>query len=173
MTASSRLIALGSVTVLAACGSSAGVGATNASANSAFALTRCMHSHGITNFPDPTTGPGGQGFPITSQPGQAAVTVAGITFSGPAFRAAEKACRLFGGGTSPPPISESQKEAMLARARCMRQHGVPNFPDPMFAPGGHGVGINLPPGINLESPAVRKARQACANVGTSIPGSAT
>jgi hypothetical protein len=132
-----------------------------------------MHSRGITNFPDPTTGSGGSGFPISSSPGSSTVTVAGTAFSGPAFQAAEKACHLFGGGISHPPISEAQKEAMLAKARCIRRHGFPNFPDPFFAPGGHGVGINLPPGFNPDSPSVQKARRACANVGTSIPGSAT
>lgn len=166
-------IGLLSLTVVAACGSSGTRGATNASANSAIALTQCMHSRGVSNFPDPTTGPGGSGFPIASTPGSSTVTVGGIAFSGPAFQAAEKTCRLFGGGLRPPPISEAQKEGMLAKARCIREHGVRNFPDPTFAPGGYGAGVNLPPNFNPDAPVVRRARQACANVGTGIPGSAT
>ncbi len=160
---------------LNACGSSGSHGATVASATSAFKLTRCMHAHGISSFPDPTQGQGqgGQGFPITKTPGGSTLTVGGIAFNGPAFQAAEKACRLFGGGLSPRPLSETQKEAMLARARCIRKHGVPNFPDPVFGAGGEGAGVQLPPSLSPDSPAIRKARQACANVGTAIPGSAT
>jgi hypothetical protein len=170
---SALAISLLCLTVLAACGSSGTRGATNASANAAIALTQCMHSHGVSNFPDPTTGPGGSGFPIASTPGSSTVTVGGIAFSGPAFQGAEKACRLFGGGRRPPPISEAQKEGMLTKARCIRKHGVPNFPDPMFAPGGYGAGVNLPPNFNPNAPVFRRARQACANIGTRIPGSAT
>ena len=173
MSSSALAIGVLCLTVVAACGSSGMTGATDASANSAIGLTKCMHSHDVSNFPDPTTGPGGSGFPISSSPGSSTVTIAGITFSGPAFRAAERACRLFGGGLRPAPISEAQKERMLAKARCIREHGVPDFPDPTFAPGGYGVGINLPSNFNPNAPVVRKARQACANVGTGIPGSAT
>jgi hypothetical protein len=37
---------------------------------------------------------------------------------------------------------------MIAKARCIRRHGVPNFPDPTFAAGGQGVGLNFGPGEN-------------------------
>ena len=158
---------------LSACGASGSHGGTGASVTSAFKLTRCMHAHGVSNFPDPTTGAGGQGFPISSTPGSGTVTVSGVALSGPAFRTAETACRLFGGGLGPPPLSEAQKQGMLSRARCIRAHGVPNYPDPVFGPEGEGAGVQLPSGLNPDSPAVRRAREACANVGTQIPGSGT
>jgi hypothetical protein len=53
----------------------------------------------------------------------------------------------------------------VALADCMRAHGVPTFPDP--TPGGGG--INLPPGINAQSPAFKSARLACAKL---TPGAA-
>jgi hypothetical protein len=44
----------------------------------------------------------------------------------------------------------------LQFARCVRSHGVPNFPDPKS-----GGGIQIPDNINPESPSFRSARQAC------------
>jgi len=55
-------------------------------------------------------------------------------------------------------------------ARCMRSHGVANFPSPFFGPGGHGVGIRLPAGFNPEAPPVVQAAKECASVGANIPG---
>ena len=135
---------------------------TNAasSAASAFALSRCMRSHGVPNFPDPTKGTGGSGFPISATPGSPTVTVGGTTFEGPAFESAVKACKLFGGGTAPPPITASQKRAAVVFADCIRKHGVPNFRDPTFPPGGgiaQGVGTN----INRSSPAFQHAVAVC------------
>jgi hypothetical protein len=43
----------------------------------------------------------------------------------------------------------------LAFSNCMRSHGVPNFPDPTA------TGLELPVGVNAESPAFKSARQAC------------
>jgi hypothetical protein len=54
-------------------------------------LSQCMRSNGISNFPDPTQGPGGQGLSISMTPGSAALTVQGVTFSG-AFNHAVSAC---------------------------------------------------------------------------------
>ena len=52
----------------------------------------------------------------------------------------------------------------LAYARCMRAHGVPNFPDPQTSGGGvgqsAGIGIDLG-GINVNSPQFRSANHAC------------
>jgi hypothetical protein len=97
---------------------------------------------------------------IVSSPGSSTLTVEGIPFSGPAFVAAEKACKLFGGGTGPPPITESQKLAAVHFAQCMREHGVPNYPDPQFPAGG---GIERPgrSTINRSSPAFQHAVATC------------
>jgi hypothetical protein len=133
---------------------------TGGSSNSELVLSECMRSHGVPNYPDPTKGPGGEGFSVNSSPGSDTLTVDGISFSGPAFQTAEKTCKLFGGGTSPPPISESQKLAALHFAQCMRKHGVPNYSDPTFPPGG-GISRTVLPGLNVQSPAVRRAAAAC------------
>src|ERR1019366_4651915 len=143
---------------VAACGGSSTK--PTASSNSQLALSECMRAHGVPSFPDPTKGPGGEGMSINQSPGSSTLTVDGIPFSGPAFVAAEKTCKLFGGGNAPPSISESQKLALFHFAECMRKHGVPNYPDPQFPSGG---GIMRPsvPGLNRNSPAVEHAAGVC------------
>jgi hypothetical protein len=168
--------AAGCAVVLAACGSSGsqvtGGGATTATGRSSpAALSQCMRAHGLTNFPDPTAGSGGLGFNgIIRQP-DGSLSVNGIVFNGPALKTAEKACGeyLFPHGPPPQP-SASQKRAVLAFARCMRAHGVPNFPDPTF---GGGPKLASAAGINPQSPAFQRAARACGGNGRgeiSIPG---
>ena len=155
-----------SATAIAACGSS-GLGATGGASTgpgsgnpAALAASECMRAHGIPNFPDPTQSPGGEGLSVTRTPGSSAVTVAGIPFSGPAFTAAAKTCRFGPGDRGHRGVPESTKVKELAFARCMRAHGVPNFPDPKFPAGG---GIERPevPGVSLNSPAVQQAEVTC------------
>jgi hypothetical protein len=96
-----------------------------------------MRAHGISDFPDPTQGPGGQGLSISATPGSSALTVQGITFSGPAFQKAEQACSRYLTPNGPPPqLSATQKAHLVTFAKCMRAHGVPDFADPTAAPGG-------------------------------------
>lgn len=44
----------------------------------------------------------------------------------------------------------------LEFSNCMRAHGVPNFPDPSA-----GGGLELPAGINPQSPSFQSAQKAC------------
>jgi hypothetical protein len=160
------LVSLSCALTIAACSSSSstltGSGTTASGNSSAIALSKCMRAHGVPNFPDPTQGPGGEGLSINGTPGSSALTVDGMTLSGPAFQAARKACKEFlpGGGGPPPKISESQKRAALANAQCMREHGVPTFPDPTF-PARGGILIAGGPGVNPQSPAFKQAAAAC------------
>jgi len=166
------LLGVGCVMAIAACGGSPKINvsgtATEATGNSSpIAMSRCMRAHGLSNFPDPQQGSGGLGFPggvLVTQDGS--MTVDGVSFSGPALKAAEKGCRQFlpGAGGPPPPISTARRQAMLANAACMRKHGVPNFADPTF-PAHGGVELHLGPGINPQSPAFQAAAKAC---GTAI-----
>jgi hypothetical protein len=160
------LAALGCAAIVAGCGGSSPSDATGATTTagkpSQFALSKCMRSHGVPNFPDPTAGPGGGGLSIReSVGGGGTLTVNGVTMSGPAFQSAKKACKQYlpGGGGPPPPLTASQKRQVLALAHCMRTHGVPNFPDPNFA--GGGIKSQLPTGVDPQSPAFQKAVAAC------------
>jgi hypothetical protein len=168
------LATAGCAMAMVACGGSSpsvgAVGATTATGNaSPFALSKCMRTHGVAKFPDPTMGSGGAGLSISRSIGSLALTVDGVTFNGPAFQAAEKACKQYlpGGGGPPPPLTTRQKQAALANAHCMRAHGVPNFPDPTF-PAGGGIAIRIGPGVNAQSPAFQRAASECGRVGFRI-----
>jgi len=117
----------------------------------------CMRSHGISNFPDPS--PGTSTFPI----------VPGIEKT-LGFASAEQACKKFlptaptSQGSSAAQAKQMQAGA-LAMARCLRAHGISNFPDPdiSIGPGG-GLRVTFGgpvSGINLSSPAFQAAQKAC------------
>jgi hypothetical protein len=131
--------------------SSTGASATKPS-RAAFAL--CLGSHGFAA----SVGSGGNGN----------LSIAGVVVSGhvdpssPQFQAAMRACSKFLPGGGPPSETPAERAAaaaaMLSFARCMRQNGVPGFPDPngsgMFAPGSL-------KGIDPGSPLTAKAFKAC------------
>jgi hypothetical protein len=59
---------------------------------------------------------------------------------------------------------------MIAKAHCIRTHGVPNFSDPTFGPNGHGVKWIATAGFEPQVPAFLTAAKACARVGANVPG---
>ncbi|MEO9023684.1 MAG: hypothetical protein ABI339_01585 [Solirubrobacteraceae bacterium] len=92
--------------------------------------------------------------------GSSTLTIDGISFSGPAFRAAERICKpLGGGGAGTPPVTDQQKRTLLNLAKCMRQHRVP-YDDPTFPPGG-GIFGGGGTGQDKNSPAFEKAGAIC------------
>jgi hypothetical protein len=137
----------------------------------AIAYAKCMRSNGVPNFPGPKP-EGGFLFNATAR----------IDPSSPAFKAAQAKCRklLPSGGPPGPGSSTSPSPQTLARflriARCMREHGVYDFPDPRtsvpsdpFGSGGNGVisdieGVILvlPSTIDEQSPTFTHAASACA-----------
>jgi hypothetical protein len=105
---------------------------------------------------------GGEGLPlmVTSDD---SLTAEGQTFAGPVVRSAERACKAYlppaGGPT--PKVRAEQVRQELAFARCMRAHGVPNFPDPSSS----GAQGGLPAGIDPQSPAFESAARVCGTGG--------
>ncbi len=159
---------------LAACGGSSSAntgdatsaqGDTAASAAKGLAFSRCMRSHGVANFPDPS---GGGGLRLQLQSSPSGTTVNGVAVNGPAFQSAMQACRSYlpNGGHPTAAQTAKAKAQALAMSRCMRSHGVPNFPDPQFKSGpGGGVGIMLNgAGVNPNSPAFQAAQKACGTI---------
>jgi hypothetical protein len=68
--------------------------------------------------------------------------------------------------TSGAPTANSKKAGALAFAKCMRSHGVPNFPDPKVT--GQGIQIlGSNSGINVQSPAFQSAQASCQHL---LPG---
>src|SRR5689334_20738005 len=61
---------------------------------------------------------------------------------------------------SPGKTSASAYQGALAFSRCMRAHGLPNFPDPTS---GGGIQLRITPnsGINPFSPAFKAAQASC------------
>jgi hypothetical protein len=57
------------------------------------------------------------------------------------------------------PGGDDSTQADLARARCLRQHGI-NMPDPKADANGRTV-WELPPGVDPDDPKVKAAQQAC------------
>ena len=158
------------VLVIAGCGSARTPSTPSKSAsNQAVAGIRfssCMRSHGVLNFPDPTTSNGGSHISIKSS--------SGINPASPSFLAAQKTCGklLPGGGPGSVEPSAAAKTQMLAISECMRAHGVGGFPDPTTRPPSspagcsgvmthNGVSFAIPTTINLQSPAVQRAATAC------------
>ena len=154
------LAALISATAITAWGGSTTVPAASSNPPPPLALSQCMRSHGVPNFPDPTASPGGEGMTVMRSAGSTTLTHQGIPFNGPTFQSAMETCRFFGSHRGRPNVSESKKLAQLQFAECMRKHGVPNFPDPTF-PGGAGISWPIVPGLALRSPAANQAGVVC------------
>jgi len=116
--------------------------------DAALEYARCMRENGV-DMPDPQFRQGGMS--MRSPKG----------VSPAKMRTADQACRKILEAVKPPEMSESeQKEfraAALANARCMREHGLADFPDP--GPDGLNVWITSPgpSGSNLVSGAIRGA----------------
>jgi hypothetical protein len=153
--------ALAAIALLAAAcsGGTSSNGASTASLSvpdtqqQALAYSQCMQAHGDPGFPDPKEGPGGVWLEtVTPQTEQ--------YFSGPAFNTAQQACKKLQPNQQ---ITPAQRQAALKQllqlARCMRAHGITNFPDPTTH--GGGVGLSLGPDIDINSPQFQAAHKAC------------
>jgi hypothetical protein len=120
--------ALGIAVMTAGCGGSNGSGSSGSGSTKAqfLAYSRCMRSHGVSDFPDPTTPPGGGiAFSINGGPGS------DLDPNNPTYEAANQACRtLLPAGVRSASGPSPKIAAELRWARCMRSHGVPSFPDP-------------------------------------------
>ncbi len=137
----------------------------------AIAFAKCMRSNGVPSFPDPSPS-GGFLFHTSS----------GTDSSSPVFRAAQAKCQKLmpGGGPPRPGSSTNPSRQTLARflkiARCMRQQGVYDFPDPRtsipsnpFGSGRSGeisdieeVILIFPGTINQQAPLFTRAAAICA-----------
>ncbi|MCP2340291.1 hypothetical protein [Actinomadura rupiterrae] len=108
--------------------------------------SKCMRTHGVSNFPDPVLGKGLQ--------------VDGNAVNGDTatYKNADTACKSMlpaGGGDHP-----AQDRAMgLKHSRCMRAHGVPKFPDPNPNGGANLDGDKI--GMTPDNPVFQAAEKAC------------
>ena len=123
---------LAAVTVLAAgCGGGSSKSTSSAYAPSApapgrqLAFSRCMRSHGVLNFPDPT-----------SDGAIPKVALQQLGVSSSQFETAQTVCLhlLPNGGQPTRAALQRSWNDFRAFARCMRSHGVPTWPDPTRYP---------------------------------------
>jgi hypothetical protein len=135
-----------------------------------------MRSHGVSNFPDPTS-PGADKEFLLGQ-------IPGLDSHSPAFLSAQPVCRhlLPGGGTVSRGATAQVMAQLLHVSRCLRAHGLSGFPDPIASPPANQAGYgdviafsapHAPPGappaaylpipgsINPSSPAAEHAASAC------------
>jgi hypothetical protein len=123
----------------------------------AVAYSQCIRGHGVPDFPDPVQTPsGGYGY-----------RTAGIDPSSAAFQAALQACK---GLPSPwtstgQQLSTAEEQAWLSWARCIRAHGLPDFPDPTFS--GSEVHDS---GLGSSSLQLQQAMQSCRSQMPSVGG---
>jgi hypothetical protein len=183
--AAAAIPATAALALLAACSgspSSAGsAGSPNAggseSSPSAVAYSQCMRSHGVPDFPDPSSSGGipkasSQQLGVSSSQLQAAQTACqdqypnGGGSGGALTKDSLGQCEET--GDCPQALVQQAMTALRTYARCMRSHGVPNWPDPTIDSEGR-PGVNLVPitGTNWNSPQISNEMQACYHV---MPG---
>jgi hypothetical protein len=123
--------------------------AASADSDPAVAYAQCMRENGVPNFPDHESG---------------------VDPNSPVFPQARQACQALspaGAQAGGPPPEELQAQ-VLEFAECMRNNGVPNFPDPDFSEGG--VQMQLPQ--NTDPEALQRAQQACQDLAPGGTGAA-
>lgn len=143
---------------VASAGSSPRAAAPGGQRPGTLAYAQCMIRHGVKDFPEPD----GQG-QLQIAKGQLP------DVSSPQFQAAAQACKTLNpASVAINPAEQASRQAALVKyAKCMRAHGVPDFPDP-GANGTFDVG-----GINPGSPQVQAADKACSSPGIGLFQGAT
>jgi hypothetical protein len=160
------LAGVGSALIIAACGSSSKPSTTAASSTIAMLdkYSACMRDHAVSGFPDPGTTETPNSFGIDGYNFDLPST---MNTQSPAYQSADETCQsALGSGTSSGGlnaafVAKARKRA-LAHAVCMREHGVPNFPDPVITVNGHRISqASGGAGINARSPAFQQAQKIC------------
>jgi hypothetical protein len=123
----------------------------------ALAYSHCMRAHGVLKFPDPNS---------SGMIPKVGLQQLGV--SDTVFQAAQRVCQhlLPNSGQSSQAWDQKALNALWKFARCLRSHGVPNWPDPLAEsdpgqPGTPGFPRNFPPGLNTNSPVVKNAMHTC------------
>jgi hypothetical protein len=161
------VVALAALSLLAAgCGGGGSPGvasvtspttvATTSTQSGALAYSSCMRTHGVPNFPDPASSGGNT---------KEAAIRAFKEVSNSQVLAAQTACQHLqpnGGRPNQAELAQHLSD-LLVFARCMRTHGIPNFPDPTS--GGQVTHEMLAKaGIDVHQPGVLQAADACVSV---------
>jgi hypothetical protein len=118
-------------------------------AQAALAYGRCMRQHGI-DIPDPQ---------VDADGGLDMELPRAVNRDDPKYKAADQACGRYLPPRDADPPDLQQRQQALAFARCMRQHGINNMPDPQIT--ADGPELRYPRGVDPEDPRLKAAEQAC------------
>ena len=148
--------------IVAGCGSGSGGTGNNGTATArakAVKFAECMRTNGVSGFPDPNAS--GQ---LTID---AVANGSSVDTNSAAFKQAMSACKdLEPPGFTGPKVTPQLRTARLAFAQCVRDHGVPDFPDP--TPNGPLIDTRRIPSANTPAgmSALHAAMQKCGNFAT-------
>ncbi len=154
------IVAVAFALLAAGCGGGGSPGAVGATSSTTAAggtqsaglsFARCLRSHGLPKWPDPTSG-GVFDKTKLRQTGYSVSQVRSVE-DGP--------CKnlLPSGPAQGPPITAADRTDYLKAAACMRSHGYPGFPDPAF--GSNTVRTDVPSSIDQDSSRFKAAAAIC------------
>jgi hypothetical protein len=144
--------AAAALTALTACSSGTGgtagrsthVGQSGSGYDSVESITRCFRQHGDPGFPDPVYDPSDGRWHFGASPNSAPASD-------------RQACQhLFPAVNPSPPVPQAVFHELLQFARCMRQHGVHDWPDPTVS-----GDFSLPHDLLTKTSASQAAMSAC------------
>jgi hypothetical protein len=165
-TAVAIIATAGLALLVAACGGSPQVTqsasppnvAASTSQPSAIAFARCMRSHGVQHWPDPES---------SGQFDKTKLTLQQLGVVQSQLQIARRACQHLypSDNQSPQATTQQVMNALVRFARCVRAHGVTNWPDPLAEsdpgqPGTPGFPRDIP-GVNQNAPQVKNAMGKC------------
>jgi hypothetical protein len=124
----------------------------------------CMRSHGVPRYPDPSDGQlpkgGAQAFGVSSSVFSAAQSACHhLLPNAGSFQVQASQCML--AGDCPPAVVQQMLAIDRKFARCMRSHGVPNWPDPT-------IGLQGSPGFKLAQVGITHAQTHSAPMSNTI-----
>lgn len=156
-------------------GSSSVSAGRSSTARLAVGYSRCMRSHGVRNFPDPYS----DGTVPKADPGQLGVSSAQLQRAQtacadllPTGGSLQDQINCLGAGSCPPVVVARILTSERGYARCMRTHGVPNWPDPTMNDQGMPVFDTTAAGIDrqfLHSSQFRSPNAVCQRVAGGAP----
>ena len=112
-------------------------------------FAQCMRSHGVVDFPDPSS--------------NGTILVGGTVSQSPQYPAADETCnKLLPNGGVPTAAQQAQGIAQLLKVSvCMRAHGISDYPDPTS----NGIRIpirkGMPSDLDPNNPRLQSAEKAC------------
>jgi hypothetical protein len=120
------------------------------------AYSKCMRENGLPDFPDPEMDENGQSR-LRLPDG----------YDKSKIDAAQEVCKKYlPNGGEPPKADPARLEQLRKYSKCMRENGVPKFPDPSDG----GLQINGNEVGDPESPAFKAAEEKCRSILPEPPG---